>query len=312
MKKIIKSFIMSLYGLINYIYFKVFFYLNKEEIGGSNQLVEELPGSRVLILAPHIDDETIGCGGAILKYRNRGISPYVCYLTRSQKKGSKASEEEVALERKKEAYLLFERLGLARENMFFLSGRDGDLRGSHIGEELTEVIEKTQPDTIFLPIFLDTHQDHYAANIKLLQVYRKRPDLFKDTEIFLYEAQSPITQLYSNVSLDISEQYEEKMDLLKVFKSQKTDFAFVKNLNRINGLALGLKQAEVFINMEISDYAELLDRFINSSEDYYELREKLKMNSNNMTLIKSYKTSLKYKGFLKERQKENQRVSIPV
>lgn len=299
MKEIIKSLVMSIFGLINHIYFKVFFYLNRQEIGEANSLVKDLPGSRILILAPHIDDETIGCGGAILKYQDQGIDPYVVFLTKSQKKGSKASEEDIASERREEAYTLFNKLGISRDKLFFLSGRDGDLRSSDIEGELTKVIEETKPDTIFLPIFLDTHKDHYAANIKLLQVYRERPDLFPDTEIYMYEAQSPITQVYSNISLDISDKFQKKMELLEIFVSQKTDFTYVRNLNRINGLGLGVKQAEVFLNLEISDYIDLLNSFKSSSQDYYKLRKKLKMNSNNLTLIESYRTSLRYKGFLR-------------
>lgn len=296
MKGKIRSILNILIEPINIMYFRIFTFLNRKKILNKNQICKELSGDKILVLAPHIDDEIIGCGGAIIKYKKLGKEIYVCYLTKSQKRGNKASADEIAEQRRKEAYKVFRDIGIPDKNLFFLSGEDGNLINSNIENELLETIELVNPDTIFLPIFLDTHVDHYAATIKLLKLYRNNPSLLEDIQIFLYESQSPITSIYSNTILDISDVFDEKLRLLMKFKSQNLNLKSIENINRINGLAARMKACEVFINMPIDKYIEGINNSIFTSEDkYLEIRKKLKQNWDNLSLIGSYTSSLRYK-----------------
>ena len=300
MKKINKRKILNtIFKPINALYFKVFTLLNNKTILNRNNISSNLPGERILILAPHVDDETIGCGGAILKYKNNSKRLSICYLTKSQKRGSGKSPKDIAKERQEEAYKVAAKVGLVKDDLFFLSGEDGNLLHTDIKDELLEVIEKIRPEIIFVPIFLDTHKDHYAANIKLLDAYKSKPDLFKGVEVFLYESQSPITPIYSNVILDIRDVFKEKLELLKMFKSQNINIESIKNVNHINGLAPKLEAAEAFIRISIEEYKKIIDSSIYSAEEeFISLRENLNANRDNIALISSYRSSIKYKNYL--------------
>lgn len=301
MKRLIRRILNILFIPINKIYFEIFTLANKENILERNDLVQELGGEKILILAPHVDDETIGCGGAILKYKGLGKDLSVCYLTKSQKRGSKSSSQDIEAERRDEAYQLAKEVGIPKEKLFFLSGEDGNLINSPIEDEFLETIRLVKPDTIFLPVFLDTHVDHYASSIKLLEAYRSKPDLFEGIEIFLYESQSPISPIYSNKILNISDVFDRKLQLLKVFKSQRINLKSIENSNGINGLAPREKACEVFINMPIGKYIEEFDKSrYRSEEEFLSLRKNLKQNRDSLSLIGSYRTSLEYKKDLKE------------
>ncbi len=231
------------------ILFRILFRLLGEEIRTAIP-VSSLKGNRVLILAPHIDDEVIGCFGAMKSYLDRGRPVWIAYLTRSQKKGSKRTEEHVALERKQEAKEVAEALGIATDNLYFLEGEDGNLAGSEVSADLRKVVEKVQPDTIFLPCPLDSHRDHRAVTQHLLRALDRMDS--SHVQLLIYESQSPITIFYGNVLLDISSLVGEKQKILKLFKSQKNSFSFSRHLNEIEGL-LYKKSCELFLRSSVEE-----------------------------------------------------------
>jgi hypothetical protein len=51
------------------------------ETYGPPQAVSKLPGERPLVIAPHPDDETLGCGGAIATWTTAGVQPDIVFLT---------------------------------------------------------------------------------------------------------------------------------------------------------------------------------------------------------------------------------------
>jgi hypothetical protein len=65
--------------------------------------VARLPPENVLILAPHPDDEIIGCGGAIIKHRNKGSKIFVIYLTDGREGNKKIDPMVLSNMRREEA-----------------------------------------------------------------------------------------------------------------------------------------------------------------------------------------------------------------
>lgn len=289
------------FDVVNHIYFRLLFGLKRKQIQTSCEIYQELPGTRILVLAPHIDDEIIGCGGAMLTYLQTHKEVFIAYLTDSQKQGSKMDAQEIITERREEALAVASKLGIPHKNLFFLGGKDGNLLNSDIEQALLQVLRSVRPDSIFLPILLDTHSDHYAATKKVCAAYATEPALLEGTTLFLYESQSPITLFHANTCLRITDVFQRKLQLLALFKSQPYSFKFVTSLNKANGLYLGNgEQCETFLRVNMTQYDHFTAKHFGEDEKYLALKENFKPISQSASLIPSYASSRKHKKILRE------------
>jgi LmbE family N-acetylglucosaminyl deacetylase len=129
-------------------------------------------GGSTLIIAPHADDETLGCGGLIRRRLGEGASISVLYITdgsASHPGHTSVSPTGLAARRKSEARAALALLGVASDRLHFLAVRDGTLAQldataaadlvDHIGAE----IARLQPGEIFLPCRADGSSEHDAT-----------------------------------------------------------------------------------------------------------------------------------------------------
>jgi LmbE family N-acetylglucosaminyl deacetylase len=113
-------------------------------------------GDRVLIFAPHPDDETIACGGYINESAKRGAEVYLVLITDGNRRNLKELR-----------YIEFENaaciLGVPKENLIYLDYPDSRLAMINYAELkgiLAEQIEEIQPEILFYPHPDDNHKDH--------------------------------------------------------------------------------------------------------------------------------------------------------
>src|SRR5688572_1129866 len=122
--------------------------------------------SSALILAPHQDDETLGCGGTITLKRNAGTRVTVAFMTDGTTSHRQfMGEAELRGRRHAEAIDACEVLGVPEKDVRFLDYADGKL-GSHHHEALVEVarlIDSCRPSEIFVPYQHDGTPDHEAT-----------------------------------------------------------------------------------------------------------------------------------------------------
>ncbi len=303
-KLILKPSYLKIYDILGRIYFYNYILKNAELFKRNNQLCSTLMGENILIFAPHIDDDMIGCGGAIIKYLSTNKNVSICYLTDSGGLGSKSSRTDIIKERRNEALTIASLIGLRKDSLFFLNGEDGNLYESDIEDDIKDVIKLVKPDTIFMPCLLDTHKDHYTVSVKLCKLYKKFVKFFNGITIYLYESQSPITEFYSNICLNITEVISNKIQITKVYKSQPSDFRFMINQNMINGATFGKgKFVEIYIKTNMENYSAFFSKYYSDLEKYLKVREKLIPNGDSRDLIASYKTSKENKTLLTKLEK---------
>jgi len=299
-KRFLKSIYLELFSVVNQVYFIISIMLSKESIKQRNSLCTMLPGEKVLILAPHIDDDIIGCGGAILKYLENEKDLAVAYLTECGRYGSKVTYDEIVEERKQEAIAVAQEIGLEERYLLFLPGEDGDLINSNINDQLEEIIVEMKPDVIFMPCMFDTHSDHYAVTEKLCTLYEKGVNELNNVILFLYEAQSPLTGFYSNVCLDIGDMWTRKQRLMNFYVSQHSDFKFVQDINKVNGLAFGHKMlCEAFLRTNVEQYCALYVSYLKEYDKYLAIKNKLTPYGDSRSMIKSYRSSYRNKTLLR-------------
>lgn len=123
-----------------------------------------------LIVAPHPDDETFGCGGLISLKLAQGAVVHVVILSRGEgahRGCCTVGEKEVAVERTRQAEQACDKLGLSRSNLHWLDFSDGKIgAGKGDSAEVTKIqtlIEKIGPMEIYAPAPFDCWGDHERA-----------------------------------------------------------------------------------------------------------------------------------------------------
>lgn len=135
------------------------------------QLASLLPGElpvagpptarRVVVVAPHPDDETIGCGGTLALLADAGADVQVVVVTDGEATiGSPHAPEETAARRRREAAAACTVLGVAPPT--FLGLPDGRLPEvpAAVAHGVGGVIDVVDPDLVLAPWPLDRHPDH--------------------------------------------------------------------------------------------------------------------------------------------------------
>ncbi len=130
------------------------------------------PAAVILVLAPHQDDEVLGCGGLIACKRLVASPVHVAFITdgsASHRNHPHLSPPAVADLRATEACSALRRLGVERSAIHFLGGPDGRLdrltpaETAALTAQLARLIETIRPDEIFLPYRYDGSSEHEAA-----------------------------------------------------------------------------------------------------------------------------------------------------
>jgi len=216
-------------------------------------LTEVPPGERVLVLAPHMDDEVIGCGGTLVKHAERGCALAVAILTDGAL-GDPAAEaapmpEEARREsrralceiRREESRAAAKVLGV--EELVFLDCPDGGLTGSPTARVAVErLVGEYRPDVLYAPFVTDAHPDHRAAARLVAGLASRRPELL----VAAYEVWTP---LHPTCLVDITAQAERKTEALACFQSQLSH-------NDFRHTALGLNAYRSMFHLSGRGFAE--------------------------------------------------------
>jgi N-acetylglucosamine malate deacetylase 1 len=179
-----------------------------------------LPDQRrksVLVIAPHPDDETFGCGGTMRMLAESGIAVDVAFMTRGElgleAGATGARQQEVARQRTQEAKAACEVLG-ARE-LFFLDGADTCLAEQpHLAQSLAGLFANEAYQRVFCPWAHDAHPDHIATFGLLKRAVRGHP---APDHYWFYEVWKPLA---ANTFVPIDNTVEAKRRAIEQYQSQ--------------------------------------------------------------------------------------------
>lgn len=176
---------------------------------------------KILIIAPHQDDEIIGCGGAIFYFRERGDTVYIQHILAGDSGIPEATPEQCRKIRDGEATRAAEFLGsVLLPNMGFCDRRyrfEEQLQDKLIG-----TLRQIQPDILFLPHREESDLEHRIVSKMGREAswlaYAGQGPSAKAPKVLYYEVWSNITgaQLY----LDITPYIERKKKALSLYRSQ--------------------------------------------------------------------------------------------
>ena len=226
--------------------------------------VVSVPNAKnVLVLAPHMDDETIGCGGAIRSHVTNGSKVEVVFITDGvegfEKKVIAAHEPDQLREiRKQEGVRACSLLGVSK--IHYLGLPDGRSQASDTAvEELLAIIDAVQPDLVYLPFITDTHYDHRTTN-KIFHAAVGRSKKAASLLVSCYEVWTPI---HPNCIVDISAHMDVKMAALSCYESQLQMNNYLSSVQGLNAYRAIANQsqgyAEAFYLTTAADYLSLAE-----------------------------------------------------
>ncbi|MEJ0062503.1 MAG: PIG-L deacetylase family protein [Alphaproteobacteria bacterium] len=144
----------------------------------SVDITQSLPAGPALVIAPHPDDETLGCGAAVLRLRDSGFPVRIVIVTdgSSSTQSTVMTPEALAALRQEEARRAAGRLGVTADDVVFLSYPDGKA-AAHI-EKIAGDIEiqakLCAPAIVFSPYGIDRHPDHRAVAAAVMRLVNSR------------------------------------------------------------------------------------------------------------------------------------------
>lgn len=202
-----------------------------------------LRGERLLVLAPHPDDEAIGCGGLVARHLRDGRKVRVVIATNGAEAGDAEGRE---AESRRGLALLGE--GAAVE-FYALPDRHLAERSAELLAKLRATLGAFAPDLIAVPSPIEIHPDHLALARSFCELVQGDATLFADAAIArvaFYEVSQPIRP---NALVDISDVADSKYAAISAHESQLAlrDYAaFARGLNAYRAMTLppGTRYAE--------------------------------------------------------------------
>jgi LmbE family N-acetylglucosaminyl deacetylase len=200
----------------------------------------------VLVIAPHPDDEAIGCGGTVRLHAARGDRVFAVFLTSGELGLRSLPREQAWRQRETEAQAAADILGIA--DLIFLRRADW-LVGECVEEiatALRSILCRELPGLIYLPHAEESHPDHKASLPVVLRALQESD--YPLPVLRCYEFWTPLAE-HDHVE-DISETMGCKLRAIRCYRSQLAQIRYdraVRALNQYRGLtAAKCRFAEVF------------------------------------------------------------------
>jgi LmbE family N-acetylglucosaminyl deacetylase len=216
-----------------------------------------IPGRSALVLSPHYDDETIGCGGLLIKSVRDGVYVQVVFVASSPQPGD--AESSTRMEEAESACAI---LGVKSVVHWCYAIRNLDTK--IVAESIAKLIDESRPEILVLPWYGDNHRDHWAVNEALLLAQDKHAVGLTGLRVLAYEVWTPAPV---HAIADITDVMPIKIAALREYKSQLKRWRYEEMVTALNAFrAYGkvpphfsrVQYAEGFVYMPIMSYLELV------------------------------------------------------
>jgi LmbE family N-acetylglucosaminyl deacetylase len=205
---------------------------------------------RVLVIAPHPDDETIGCGGAMVLHQLAGDEVAVVIVTDGGASGSASAPVRDCEARAAASVLggVWQALRLP----------EGEWSETECRCKLHEVINDLRPTVIYAPSCVDFHPQHLQIAHELAAVLTELSD---PVCVRVYEVGVPLTPVLTNRIAVLGEAGPIKERALAAYSTQKLSLQAVCRLQRYNRRLYRVSGSlEVFYELTSAEYVSLMTR----------------------------------------------------
>lgn len=197
---------------------------------------------KVLVIAPHPDDEIIGVGGTIAKRSQAGDEVYVCVVTKGMKplflddfieQGRRECREaDAKLGVTETIFLDFPAVMLETVPRYEFNGK------------IAEIVQQINPDELYIPHRGDMQIDHQMVVDAAMVAARPRGNVYPK-RVYAYETLSEtgwnipnmVNEFIPTIYENITDTLELKLEAMNIFKSQLAEFPAARSIGAIEALA---------------------------------------------------------------------------
>lgn len=214
---------------------------------------------KILTIAPHPDDETLGCGGTLLRHHFEGDECHWLIMTKLDK--SIGYDEYQIKQRDKEISTVSKMYSFKTVSQLdFITTMMDTYALSEIIKKVSKIINKIKPDTIYLPYYNDVHSDHritYDAVISSTKSFRASYikkivayETLSETEFALGNSKDTFDP---NLFINVSKYLNKKIKIMRIYKSELQKHPNPRSIENIKALAIhrgstiGVSAAESFL-----------------------------------------------------------------
>jgi len=198
---------------------------------------------RVLVVAVHPDDETLGCGGTLLKHKEKGDS--IHWLIVTDIDGDELFEVSFRKKRKEEISLVTKAYPFdSVHNLNLPAGRLDAISQFELVPKFAKVIREINPSVVYLPYMHDVHSDHKVAfytGLGSTKTFRypgvKQVFMMETISETDYAPGLPGFVFSPNVFEDITRYIERKTQIMQLYESELSEAPFPRSLGNIRALA---------------------------------------------------------------------------
>ena len=218
--------------------------------------------STVLVIAPHPDDETLGCAGTLLRHINEGHNVYwLIGTTIHESQGYSLDAVETRKTEIKKVAKLFGFSGYKQ-----IKFKTTELDQYPLGELISKIgsyVNEIKPNTLYLPYRNDVHSDHariFDACMPFTKSFRypfvKKVCIYETLSETEFGLRHDDPGFKPNKWVDITNFIEDKIKIMNIYKSEIGEHPFprsqrsILSLATLRGLVCGCEYAEAFISLK--------------------------------------------------------------
>lgn len=198
--------------------------------------------TKVIVVAPHPDDETLGCGGTLLRAREEGDEIFWIIVTDAHER--LGFNKDWIEKRKSEILQVQEAYGFTHVFELNFETTALDMVPSRdLISEISRVFETVKPDTVYVPFRGDVHSDHkivFDATIASSKWFRAPfiKNMYAYETLSETEMNVPIGRetFQPNRFVNISKYNERKLEIMHMFESECGTFPFPRSSEAIDAL----------------------------------------------------------------------------
>jgi len=214
----------------------------------------------VLFVSVHPDDETLGCGGTILKHKALGDTINWLNITDADNNHPFGFSPEMIMKRQ----LTIEKVKRTYEfskfiNLKFYTQLLDTVGLSSLMKKISEAIKEIQPDTLYIPNRSDIHSDHkiafqaiYSCSKQFRYPFIKRVLMYETLSETEFSPALVENAFIPNTFVDITDYIEKKIEIMKLYDTEIMPDPLPRSVHAIKGLAafrgsrIGVRYAESF------------------------------------------------------------------
>jgi LmbE family N-acetylglucosaminyl deacetylase len=222
---------------------------------------------KIIVIAPHPDDETLGCGGTILRHTKEGEEVHWLIMstlkskTKLDKKNMKIREKQIRNVAKAYNFSSYHQTNFETAKLDTYPKID-------LINEVSKYFKKIKPNLLYIPFPGDIHSDHrevYNATVACTKSFRypyiskiRCYEVISETKFNFTgnNQKSYLTSFQPNLFIDISPYINKKIKIMKIYKNEIGKHPFPRSEKNIRAIAtfrgatVAKKYAESFVSLK--------------------------------------------------------------